>query len=67
MEYIPTAEGIIRHGNTQRNPERDDLARVSFAASPEEGRDLIKAFLRIESAELRESMINLITRISKRY
>jgi hypothetical protein len=66
MSRVPAVEGILnnRHGDTQHNHERDDRARKSFAASPEEGRRLIQAFLRIQSAELRESIIDLVTNIS---
>ena len=63
MPRVPVVERILsnRHGDTQQN---DDRARNSFAASPEDGRRLIQAFLRIQSAELRESIIDLVTNIS---
>ena len=66
MPRVPVVERILSncHGDTQQNHERDDRARNSFAASPEEGRRLIQAFLRIQSAELRESIIDLVTNIS---
>jgi hypothetical protein len=66
MARTPVVEEdlINRHRDAQRNPERDDQARKSFVASPAEGRRLIQAFLRIQSAELRESIINLVTNIS---
>jgi hypothetical protein len=66
MARAPVVEEdlINRHRDTQPNSERDDRAGKSFAASPEEGRRLILAFLRIQSAELRESIINIVTNLS---
>jgi hypothetical protein len=55
---------ISRHGDTEQDPERDDRARKSFAASPEEGRRLIQAFLGIESAEVRDCVVSLVISLS---
>ena len=62
MAHTPAVEEnlINRHDDTEQNPERDDRARKSFAASPEEGRRLIRAFLGIESAEVRDCIVSLV-------
>jgi hypothetical protein len=53
------------HADTQLYEKRDSQARKSFAASPEEGRRLIQVFVRIQSAELRESIISLMINIAQ--
>jgi hypothetical protein len=56
---------VFFSGAPQANDGSTDPAQKSSSPSPEEGRSLLKAFLRIERADLRQEIFRFVTEMSK--
>jgi hypothetical protein len=57
-------EDLVGVGFMRTDDGRADVVRDSLPASPEEGRRLIRAFLGIQSAEIRDRIVNLVATLA---
>ena len=62
MEPNPIAEKVLDYGED----DQGGMKRKSALASPEEGWRLVRAFLRVERADLREEIFDFVEEILQR-